>query len=148
MRIAWAAVVVVIAGCSTSSPSGPAVDPRSCSAQAAPVANQPAMTIGPLATSGDGTDVCVHLDATGLKRSHFTASTPMLAGTTSPFAATLEDASFAPIRESWAVSVGQTDPHTMMDLEWDPPMPVVDVILWVHGPGSTTLALSLIDPFD
>lgn len=140
--------ILLIAGCSTSNPSGPAVDPQSCAMQVAPIANQPAMTIGPLATGGDGADVCIHLDATGLKRSHFTANTPMVPGTSSPFAATLEDASFMTIRDSWDVTVGQTDPHTMMNLEWDPPAPVVDVILWVHGPGSTTLALSLIDPLD
>jgi hypothetical protein len=146
MRSVWG--IVLIAGCSTSGTTGPAVDPQTCGMQVAPIANQPAMTIGPVATSGDGADVCVHLDATGLKRSHFSANTPMVAGTTSPFTATLEDASFVRIVDSWQVTVGQTDPHTMMNLEWDPPAPVVDVILWVHGPGSTTLALSLIDPLE
>ena len=70
----------------------------------------------------------------------------------SSFAATLEDANLAPVVDGWDVTVGQTDPHTFLNLEWSPPAgAVTTATLWVHAraqTATTTIDVSLIDPLD
>ena len=145
--------IVCVAGCSTQphpGPQGDGSEPHACAMTASldGTTSTPA-AYGPAVLGASGVDLCLHLDATKLRRAHFGATaSPATKGTTQPFLATLEDSGGTPILDSWDVTVGQTDPTTFMNLEWSPPIATTDVILWVRGNGNATISLSLIDPIE
>jgi hypothetical protein len=109
-------------------------------------------SIGPIALDGAGIDVCLVLDATGLGRAHFMGGTSYEPGTASSFVATLERADRTTIQNGWDVTVDDTPPRTMVNLEWSPPGgTITDAILWVRArgaPATTTIDFALFDPLE
>ncbi|MDB4955107.1 MAG: hypothetical protein JWO36_2676 [Myxococcales bacterium] len=143
----------LLAGCVDKMSFEPVVEPGTCTMQVAlDGSTGTAQTVGPLALGINGADICMHLDATRNTRVHFAAATAQEPGPASSYLATLEDRSFHAIVDGWDVSIGNTDTHTFMNLEWDPPAgQTSDVILWVrglHARAPTTISLSLFDPLE
>jgi hypothetical protein len=110
--------------------------------------------IGPLAVDATGIAVCLDLDATSLARAHLMAGTSWEQGTASSFAATLARAADrVTIQDGWDVTVDDTPPRTMTNLEWSPPAgQVTSTILWVRARGTaattTTIDMGLFDPLE
>jgi hypothetical protein len=109
--------------------------------------------IGPLSIDANGTAVCLGLDATALARAHLMAGTGYATGTASPFVATLERAADRwTIQDGWDVTVDDTPPRTMTNVEWSPPAgQVTSTILWVRARGAaatTTIDMALFDPLE
>ncbi len=144
-RLAWLAISLV--ACATRS-MPPAGEPG-C-AQDVTLAGT--STVGPLGVDTTPLALCLHLDATALTRAHFAAQTDYRDGTKSYFAESLIDASGTKLVDGWDVTVGQTDPQSATNVEWDAPAGVVtDVTLRISdttGPNSTKLQLALVDPLD
>jgi hypothetical protein len=106
--------------------------------------------MGPVTVDPTGIAVCLQLDATKLARAHFMAQTSYRPGNVSPFTSTLVDASGTTLVDGWDITVGQTQPLSSTNLEWDaPPGLVTEVTLHVSditGPLATSLQLALLDP--
>lgn len=148
---------VLFAGCAdnVSAPViTPGTEPRTCAMQLTldGSAGSAPNVVGPLTLDTSGADLCLHLDATHNTRVHFAASTPYEAGPASSYTATLEDTAYGAILDGWDVTVGNTDPHTFLNVEWNPPAgQTTNVILWVRsvaGTTPTTINLALFDPLE
>ncbi len=164
MRGTSLALAVLFGGCIVEHHQDPVVDPdptpvaqpRICVADVTldgSSGSSAPTTIGPFTLDSNGVNVCLHLDAThNLVAAHFGAETQYASGTTSPFSATLEDPTYAPLQDGWDVTVDGTPPHTMTNLEWDAPLhQMTDAMLWVRAQGasaSTQVALSLFEPLE
>ena len=110
-------------------------------------------TLGPIALDGAGVNLCMRLDASGLARAHLMGGTSWENGTASSFAATLERADDrSTIQDGWDVTVDDTPPRTMTNLEWSPAGgSTTDAILWVRARGATattTIDIALFDPLE
>lgn len=110
-------------------------------------------SVGPVAVDAVGKKVCLHLDATNnIRIAHFSAGTEYADGTTSPFLLSLHDMQGATLREGWDVTVGQTDPKTFENLEWDAPLgQITDAVVWVRArdaSATSTFGFALFEPFE
>ena len=110
-------------------------------------------TLGPITIDGAGINLCMRLDATALGRAHFMGGTSYEDGTASSFVATLQRASDrTTIQDGWDVTVDDTPPRTMVNLEWSPAAgSITDTILWVRARGATattTIDIALFDPLE
>jgi hypothetical protein len=132
----------------------PPVQPRTCAADLTlDGAGTGSTKLGPMQLDTSGTSICLHLDATNNRiAAHFMSSTDSMPGSTSPFAAVLQDASFATLQDGWDVTVGETAPATFENLEWNAPLhAVTDTVLWVHATGdarTTSISVALFEPFE
>ena len=132
----------------------PAVQPRTCIADLTldgSVGSTP-VTL-PLVLDTNGTNVCLHLDATkNLVAAHFAASTEYQTGPSSAFTIVLEDASYATLQDGWDVIVDDTPPRSFANLEWNAPLhQTTDAILWIRAAVATTATsvnVSLFEPFE
>ena len=161
MKRVW--VVCLLAACASehSSPTPtptpmpmPVTPPPTCAENitlVGAVSTSPTQ-IGPLALDAAGADICVRLDATQLRRAHFMASTDERTGATSGFDADLQRTDHTTILEGWDVSVGEMQPKTFLNVEWDPPVgQTTDVIVWVRAsaaPAAASISLDLFDPLE
>ena len=131
----------------------PAVQPRTCSTDITLDGSTGSATptkLGPVVLDGNGTSVCLHLDAThNLAAAHFAASTDYMPGVSSPFTSVLQDGSFATLQDGWDVTV---DDRTFSNLEWNAPLhEMTDAVLWIRSHGlttTTTVYLTLFEPFE
>jgi len=109
-------------------------------------------TIGPRAIDSTGFNVCLDLDATALGRAHFMGGTSWEPSLASSFVATLQRTDGTTIQEGWDVTVDDTPPRTMVNLEWSPPVgQVTHTVLWVRARGATattTVDMALFDPLE
>jgi hypothetical protein len=155
-------VVMLFGACVVEHHQGPNIEPttpvqpRTCTTDTTLDGSTGAATptkIGPVALDQNGISVCLHLDAThNLVAAHFSATTDRESGaTTSSFATTLEDASFARLVDGWDVTFGSAPPVTFENLEWNAPLhATTDAVLWVRAPsgGTTTVEVALFEPFE
>jgi len=63
----------------------------------------------------------------------------------------LQDTAFGILQDSWDVSIGEADPTTFSNLEWNAPLHVVtDAMLWIarDQAASSAFTISLIEPLE
>jgi hypothetical protein len=134
----------------------PIVQPHTCSTDVTldgSTGNAQPTLIGPLTLDQTGQTICLHLDATrNLAAAHFSATTDDQLGMVSAFATALQDDNFALLQDSWDVTVGNSQPRTFANLEWNAPLHVqTDAMLWIHARGqasSTMVAVALFEPLE
>jgi hypothetical protein len=123
-------------------------------AQLAPgAAGTVSVTLAPIMVSTSATDICLHLDTTGLSRAHFAVATDVrVAGIVSPLTLSLLHLDGTLLVAGWDVTVGQQAPYTWPDLEWSPAAGrQFDVMLRVTARGQSlpaVLTLTLMDPLE
>jgi hypothetical protein len=95
-------------------------------------------------------NVCLHLDAShNLVVGHFAATTDYMPGDMSTFTLSLVDPSGAVIHDGADVTVGQTEPQTFANLEWDLTAgQTKDVVLQIRGDMPTDLHVALFEPYE
>jgi hypothetical protein len=156
MRV-LAALLALCGACVTEQHSepdpAPTVQPRSCSAEIQLDAGAPSVQLGPYTLDRNGMTVCLRLDATQyLQAAHFATASDYQAGSESSVASVLQDMSFVALQDSWDVSIGEPDPHTFSNLEWNAPLhSVTDAMLWLHArdqAASSSFKISLFEPYE
>src|SRR5262245_3732510 len=96
-------------------PAAPAIaECPTATAQLAPgAARNVSVTLARITVSPGATDICLHLDTTGLSRAHFAVATDVrVAGLISPLTLSLHQLDGTLLVAGWDVSVGQQDPHS------------------------------------
>jgi len=131
----------------------PVVQLHNCIAYITLDSNATSLQVGPYALDPNGVTVCLHLDATQyFQAAHFATESDRQAGSASSVASVLQDGAFGTLQDSWDVSIGEADPTTFSNLEWNAPLHVVtDVMLWIHArdhAASSSFTVSLIEPLE
>ncbi|MEO6776705.1 MAG: hypothetical protein ABI467_27435 [Kofleriaceae bacterium] len=159
MKLVWLSLLLAgacVVDHSNDSDPPPSTQPRTCVADITldgSTGNAQGTLAGPFTLDRTGVTLCLHLDATQNQvAAHFAAETEKQAGNASPFATVLEDLDGTVLQDSWDVSIGNTDPQTFANLEWNAPLHVVtDAQLWLHARDQstkTTISVSLFEPLE
>ncbi len=154
---AVAASIALLGACvvdhHAESDPAPVVQARNCIADITLDSTATSLQVGPYALDPNGVTVCLHLDASlYLQAAHFATESDHQTGSASSVASVLQDSTFGTLQDSWDVSVGEADPTTFSNLEWNAPLHVVtDTMLWLHArdqAASSAFTISLIEPLD